>query len=159
MECQWQPDGHATHDPSHIKHLHACHHDGQCRDDQHHPGILFFYTHANLRVRKRDRDDCYKDDLDFRFMDAAHIPGIADPQQHQRHLYTDLLYLQREHAGWHQYNDCHAVCPSEHQAHDHGHHGNPGRRDCAIKLGHLRADEEQSDADDHRRCRCRRLYY
>ena len=102
MECQWKSERYAAYGPTHFKYIHACHHDGQRRDDKHHPGILFFYTHADLRVRQCDRNDCYKDDINFRFMDAAYIPGIADPQQHQRHLYTDLFLRQCHRDNCHQ---------------------------------------------------------
>ena len=90
-------------------------------------------------------------------MDASHIPGIADPEQYHRHVYPDLLYLQRQYSRRHEHDYSHADCPGEHQAYDYRHYSDPGGWNRAFKLGHLCADKEQGDAGDHRRCWGRRL--
>ena len=124
LECKRQSDGDTAHYPAHIKHLHARHHDGQRRDDQHHPGILVLHAYADLRFRQCDRDDCYEDNVYLRFLDAAHVSGVPDPEQHQRFLYPDLLYLQRKYAGRHKHDYSHFVGPGFCKANNHGYHGN-----------------------------------
>ena len=93
MERQRQPECNAAHDPAHIEHFHACHHDGQRRDDQYLPGILVLYAYADLRFRQRDRDDCYENHIHICILDTAHFAGQPDSKQYQRLLYPDLLYL------------------------------------------------------------------
>ena len=92
-------------------------------------------------------------------LDTSHFIGKPDSQQYQRLLYIDLLYLQRQHVGRHEHDYGYSLGSCKYQANDHGHHSNPGGWHRTILLGDLCADEEQSNADDHRCDRSRRFHY
>ena len=93
LERQRKSKCHAAHDSAYIQHFYASHDNGERRDDQYLPGILIFHPHTDLFLRQCNRHHSYEDHIHFCILDAAHIPRGTDSQQHQRHLYADMLYL------------------------------------------------------------------
>ena len=127
MERQWQPVGNPEDHPAYFEHLHARHYDGTRKQYHDQPGVLFLHAHADLFLRQCYRNDSNENNLNICLLDTADISGFPGSQQHEWHLYFDLLYLQRQHAGRHKHSNGYSICPGLNQADDHGNHGNTGR--------------------------------
>ena len=67
--------------------------DGVCDHDCHQPCLLFFYPHADLCLWQRHGDDCHKDHIHIRVLDAAPYAGRPDTEggDGNRHDYLHHL--------------------------------------------------------------------
>ena len=98
------------------------------RDNHDHTCIVLVHTHPHLRVRQRKRYYHDKNELRFCSMDSTGLSGHRDPKQHDRHLYADLLHIQRQLPDRHEHGDGHVDGAGKREAHDHICYRNESKR-------------------------------